>query len=183
MTTCRCGQWWWPMRRLNLLKLSSLLLSLIVCDVSNGQGLTTPQGAVPMRPIEGSTGGLHLPYQSQSPTDLTVGAMVHKDPYGKPCIKIAAFSLRKTDFRKIFDPKVSTLDPGTDQTQNRQSGNLFEHIISAENHCGHTIKLKVCYYGSQTCLPVDVPGYGHQRASLGTYPAMPDFRYQYTEQF
>jgi hypothetical protein len=89
---------------------------------------------------------------------------------------VAAFSLPKTDFRKIF---------GAGQTPQASdnTSKLFEHMISAQNHCSQIIRLRVCYYGSETCVAVDVPPFDHQQASLGVARGMPGFRYQYTEQF
>ena len=166
-----------PMRASNPWKLAILLVSLLACDVSNGQ----PLGAGPGRPIEGSTGGLSNQSQSSAQSDLNPGVRAHLDPYGKRCVKVAASSHQKTDFRKIFG--AGQTSSGNNSEQGVNSTKLFEHIISAENHCGQTIKLRVCYYGSQNCIPLDVPGYGHQQASLGVAPGMPGFRYQYIEQF
>jgi hypothetical protein len=168
------------MRCLNLLKLLSLpVLAVVTWEASNSQGLTTPLDATPSRPIEGSTAGLHLPNQTQlggsqfpSPTS-SFGVKVHLDPVGKPCMKVSAYSHKQPNYRKIFDP---TLTP-------RSSSNIFEHFISAQNHCSQPVKLKVCYYGSQSCVMLEVPGYDRREALLGVYPALADFRYQYVEQF
>jgi hypothetical protein len=168
------------MRCLNLLKLLSLpVLVVVTCEPSTGQGLTPPLDTTPSRPIEGATAGLHLPNQTQlggsqfSSPNWSFGVKVHTDPVGKPCVKVSAYSHQQTNYRKIFDP---TLTPGN-------SLNIFEHFITAQNHCSQPVKLKVCHYNSQSCVVVDVPGYGHHQAFLGEYPALPEFRYQYVEQF
>ena len=168
------------MRCLTLLKLLSLpVLAVVTCQASNGQGLTTPLDTTPSRPIEGATGGLHLPNQMQlkgsqfSSSNSSFGVKVHMDPVGTPCVKVSAYSHQQTNYRRIFDP---TLTP-------RNSSNIFEHFISAQNHCSQPVKLRVCYYNSQSCVAMDVPGYGRQEALLGAYPALQDFRYQYVEQF
>ena len=172
------------MRNVKLLKLVTLLTSLLVCDISHGQ--QSPPGAGPGHPIEGSTNGLYLPNQSQS--DLNPSVKVHLDAYGKRCVTVAAYSLPKTDFRKIFGggqtPQGSEKDKGQNPSASGQDKSKnFEHIVSAQNHCSQTIRLRVCYLGSQDCVPLDVPGYGHQQASLGIAAGMPGFRYQYIEQF
>ncbi len=166
------------MRWLNLLKLLSLpVLAVVTCEASNGQGLTTPLDTTPSRPIEGSTGGQHLPNQSGGSQFLSsnssFGVKVHLDPVGKPCVKVSAYSHRQTNYRIIFDPTLT----------HRNSSNIFEHFISAQNHCSQPVKLKVCYYGSLSCVMVEVPGYDRREALLGVYPALSDFRYQYVEQF
>ena len=157
------------MRHANLSKLVILFACFIGSNVSNGQQLVTPPGAAPGRPIEGSTGG-HYESELPAQSDLTPSVRVHLDPYGKRCVAVAAYSRAKTDFGKIFGAGP-------------QATASFEHFISAQNHCSQTIRLRVCYHGSQNCVPMDVPPYGRQQASLGVAPGMPGFRYQYTEQF
>jgi hypothetical protein len=84
------------------------------------------------------------------------------------------YSQTTPDFRKIFGGEQSSGSAvATSKT--------FEHVISATIIA--RITLRVCYFGSQTCVTVQVPGYGHQQASLGLSPGQPGFRYQYTEQF
>jgi hypothetical protein len=173
------------MRYANLLKLVSFLAPFLACQVSNGQQSTALASG---RPIEGATAGLYLPNSVQS--DLSPGVKVHMDVYGKRCVMVAAYSHAKTDFRKIFGggqpPQGSEKDKGQSSSASGQGDDKsknFEHIVSAQNHCSQTIRLRVCYLGSQNCVPLDVPGHGHQQASLGIASGMPGFRYQYIEQF
>jgi hypothetical protein len=60
--------------------------------------------------------------------------------------------------------------------------NLFDHIISAKNNCGQSIKIRVCYYRSEHCKPIEIPGYAHKEVILGTMPSMREFRYEFYEQ-
>lgn len=179
------------MRRLNFLKLLGLVLASVTWEVSYGQQLTAASGTWPGRPIEGSTGGLYLPNQLQSSvqSDLHPGIRMHKDPFGKPCVTVAAYSLPKIDFRKIFgaegsEAEGSEEDEGQNASASKQGNQskIFEHMISAQNRCGQSIKLKICYYDLQDCVTVDVPGHGKEQASLGAASGM-SFRYQYNEQF
>ena len=165
------------MRASSVLKLIGLLIPFLVCGHSNAQELTVPFGAGHGRPIEGSTGGLYLPNQSQISvqSDLNPAIRVHKDAVGKRCVTVGAYSLPKIDFRKIFS--------GGQSEQGDKAPKMFEHMITAQNRCSQTIKLKVCYYDSQSCITVDVPSHSDQQASLGVASGMPNFRYQYTEQF
>jgi hypothetical protein len=165
------------MRYVRFVKVLWLLVPFLACDVCNGQQSTAEFG----RPIEGSTGGLYLPNQSQSSlhSDLDPGVKVHSDPYGKRCISVAAFARPKTDFRKIFGAELSAHSSGAGDSKSQN----YEHIVSAQNRCSQSIKLKVCYLGSRSCLLVDVPPYGQQQASLGIATGTSAFRYQYTEQF
>ena len=55
---------------------------------------------------------------------------------------------------------------------------LFEHVISANNSCPQVIKMDVCYYRSQRCVPLSVPGYSRREVVLGVMPAIKDFRFE-----
>jgi hypothetical protein len=162
------------------LRAMTLLVPLFVCSPSAAQiGFD--------RPIEGSTGGLSDRTGSLAQSDLSPGTKVHLDPYGKRCVAVTANAHAPPDFRKIFSGAQSSLrsEDGKEKasSSNGATPKLFEHIISAKNHCALTIRLRVCYRGSQTCMPLEVPPYGHQQAILGMSSSGPDFRYQYTEQF
>jgi hypothetical protein len=151
------------MRATDFLKLTTLLFLLLASEISKGQ----ESG----RPIEGSTGGAYQSNQSSALSDLKPGIRMHLDPYGKPCVSVAAYSHPKTDFGKIFgaEHKIFASDE-------------YEHMVTARNHCSQMIKLKVCYSDTRNCVMVDLPSYGNQRASLGISLDQ-EFRYQYTEQF
>jgi hypothetical protein len=136
--------------------LSSFSL-LIACSASYAQGLYPSDSG---RPIVGSTMGVRPPSQVHLLGDPNSGKKVHLDPTGKPCVDISAFARPQ-----IVNPK------------------MFDHTIVAHNRCSQPINLKVCYYGSQSCIPVDVSAYGQKQAVLGVFPTLRDFRYEYTEKF
>ena len=85
---------------------------------------------------------------------------VHHDPTGKPCLDIEAASRRE-----VINPKV------------------YDHVISVYNKCLTTIKLRVCYYHSDHCIDMEVPGSQRKDVILGIYPNMQYFRYSYREKF
>jgi hypothetical protein len=165
------------LRTIWLLGLTNLIVPFLSCQPAAAQGSGTSLGF--NRPVEGATGGLSKGPASPTPSDLGPGVRVHLDPYGKRCVAVGAKAHVAPDFRKIFNADQSS--GGT--SDGATTPKLFEHVVSAENHCAFTIKLRVCYYGSLSCLPLDVPAYGHQRTILGVSSSGPDFRYQYTEQF
>src|SRR5262245_1610936 len=136
----------------------ALLITLGGSNASRAQALSVPGNNT--RPIVG-TSGLQPPSQprllSENPTTAT---KVHLDLAGKPCLVVSGYSRPQT-----INPKI------------------FEHIVSFQNHCVQTIKLKVCHYGSQNCISADVPGYGRKESVLGIYPSLREFRYAYLEQF
>jgi hypothetical protein len=84
----------------------------------------------------------------------------HNGPTGKPCITIEGSA------------KPQTINP-----------NIFEHWVSAANSCGQHIKVNICYFQTQHCVMVDVPPWDRKDTVLGIFPALRDFRYDYTEQF
>jgi hypothetical protein len=92
-----------------------------------------------------------------SPNDLN---RQHMGPTGKPCLALQGHAQA--------------------QAINK---NIFEHMVTATNHCGRNIKVKVCYHNSQDCILVDVPPWGTRDSVLGIYPALKDFRYDTKEQF
>jgi hypothetical protein len=119
------------------------------------------QGLVTERPVVGASRGLRAVSRSLAFDDPeNAKAKVHRDPYGKPCLEVSGLSR----------PQVVNT-------------RMFDQTIVAENHCSALIKVKVCYYGSQTCLTAEVPPYGRKETLLGFFPEMKEFRYQYTEQF
>ena len=81
-------------------------------------------------------------------------------PTGRPCL-----TLQGSARPQAINPKI------------------FEHWVGAANICGKNIKVQVCYFGSQDCIAMDVPPWGHQDLVLGIYPALQDFRFDAKEQF
>jgi hypothetical protein len=118
------------------------------------------QGITTQRPVFGSSGGIRAspPVALDDPENARV--KVHHDPYGKPCVDVFGVSR----------PQIVNT-------------NMFDQFVIAENHCSKVIKLKICYFGSFSCAPVDVPPYGRKETLLGFFPTTGEFRYQYTEQF
>jgi hypothetical protein len=90
----------------------------------------------------------------------TVGVKQHIGPTGKPCVAVSG------------DAHAQTVNP-----------HIFEHIITADNACSQVIRLFVCYYGSERCVPMTVPSYARQVAVLGIEPDTTAYRFEYWEQF
>jgi hypothetical protein len=142
----------------NVLIITCVLHSSIAV---NAQRTAHAQAVTTERPVFGASRGLRAVTPPPALDDpANAGAKVHRDPYGKPCVGVFGLSRPQVVNTKMFD-----------------------QTIIADNHCSALIKLKVCYYGSLTCLPVEVPPYGRKETLLGFFPTMKEFRYQYTEQF
>lgn len=84
----------------------------------------------------------------------------HRGPTGSPCLTVGG----------IARPHVA-------------NPNVFDHVISVKNSCAQRIAIKVCYYRSLDCVPMEVPGGERKEAVLGTLPAVRDFRFEFQEKF
>jgi hypothetical protein len=60
---------------------------------------------------------------------------------------------------------------------------ILNQAVSLNNHCAERIKVKVCYYKTDECTDVDVPGNSRKEQIIGVFPAMQVFRYEVKEQF
>jgi hypothetical protein len=60
---------------------------------------------------------------------------------------------------------------------------ILNHSVVLDNHCVGRIKAKVCYYGTDECTDVEVPGNSRKEQVIGVFPAMQTFRYAVKEQF
>jgi hypothetical protein len=87
-------------------------------------------------------------------------AQKHRDYTGKPCLETSGVS----------QPLAS-------------NHRILNHAVSLDNHCPDRIKAKVCYYGSNDCTDVEVPGHSRKEQIIGVFPAMQIFRYEVKEQF
>jgi hypothetical protein len=84
----------------------------------------------------------------------------HRGPTGNTCLAIAGYARPHT-----VNPK------------------LYDHVISVTNSCAQRIALQICYYRSQECISVEIPGGERKDAILGTLPSMKDFRFEFREKF
>jgi hypothetical protein len=87
-------------------------------------------------------------------------AQLHHDVYGRVCIEIHGYS----------EPQKTNPD-------------IFNHMLLIANGCSMLIKLHVCYYQSEHCVDVVAAPYARTLETLGIFPHMQDFRWEYTESF
>lgn len=131
----------------------------ISCGMANAQLVDPLAGN--SRPIVGGSGGLRPPSQLPVlPGGETSDALRHYGPTGKPCLRVDGVARPQ-----LVNPKI------------------FEHVISATNSCSERIKVQVCYYRTEDCVPLEVGGYGRKEVVLGIMPSMKEFRFEYREQF
>ena len=84
----------------------------------------------------------------------------HRDFAGKPCLVTNGVSRPLTSNSRILN-----------------------HSVSLDNHCSERIRAKVCYYKTDDCSDVEVPGNSSKEQIIGVFPAMQVFRYDVREQF
>lgn len=56
--------------------------------------------------------------------------------------------------------------------------NLHQNWISAKNTCGRYVKIRVCYLGTESCIPIDVPPWQTKNAIIGYAPTAKPIRYR-----
>ncbi|MBR1329075.1 hypothetical protein [Bradyrhizobium ottawaense] len=82
------------------------------------------------------------------------GGSVVKDATGKNCLDVEAAA--------------------RPQTVNRE---MLDHVVSLKNSCSRAIKVKLCYYNSDSCKQFDVQAYKRVDTILGTMRGVSLFRY------
>jgi hypothetical protein len=105
----------------------------------------------------------NTPFQSRltlQSDGVNAALTVHRSPLGKPCLNIEAAS------------RAHVINP-----------DVYDNVVSIQNQCSMTIRLKVCYYGSESCVDVEVLGQQRKDVTIGIRPHMQYFRYSYKEKF
>lgn len=141
------------------LALALIFLAATACSAS------AQSGALPFeswsRPSTGSVGGLKSP---QEPPTFGASAssevLRHRDFTGRPCLEVSGSA------------RPHTINP-----------NLYDHMISVKNNCPQRIAIQVCYYQSQDCISMDIPGDSTRDGVLGVMPAEKSFRFEFREKF
>ena len=104
--------------------------------------------------------------QSGTAEPPTIGAsngteiLRHRGPNGKPCLAVVGIA------------RPHTVNP-----------NLYDHVIRVTNSCAQRITIQACYYRSQHCIPIDIPGGERKDAIIGTLPSIKDFHFEFREKF
>jgi hypothetical protein len=139
----------------------AVIVSLFCAATIGGSADAQTLSPISSKPIVGSSGvAAPPPRQPVISGSLNQGPRQHLGPLGKPCISSYAVGRAQK-----INPKI------------------IEHIVTATNSCSQAIKLRLCYYQSDRCIPLTIPGYEHKEVVLGIMPGTTDFRYQYWEEF
>jgi hypothetical protein len=127
---------------------------------SSAQTLPPPIGS-PGGTVFGGAGGLPAPApRSPITANQNIDILRHRDSLGRPCLTVYG-SLRPHSINK----------------------NLHEQVISASNRCGQSIKMQVCYYRSQECILMRIPGWARIEGILGAPSSNLRFQYEFRELF
>ena len=84
----------------------------------------------------------------------------HRGPTGNPCLAVSGSARRHVANSRVYD-----------------------HVITVTNSCAIRINIQVCYYKSQDCVPMEIPGGERKEAILGTLPSVTEFRFEFREKF
>jgi hypothetical protein len=84
----------------------------------------------------------------------------HRDFAGKPCLAISGQSRSH-----VINPKV------------------YDHVIIVSNACPQRIVIRVCYYRTQDCIPMEISGGERKEARLGSMPSVNGFDFEFRERF
>lgn len=108
--------------------------------------------------VTGATSGLSFGQLAgvRSFNDNTAPA-VHPNPAGKPCLAVSPLGRMQLINNDIYD-----------------------HILLLNNQCGREIKIRACYYKTESCKIMSIGPYQREQQLLGIFPSK-DFRYSYRE--
>lgn len=140
---------------------AATLIGLIaVACFASAQDITDPFDSW-SRATEGAAGGIDNPdalpgFQTSGNDEI----LRHRDFTGKPCLTVSGSA------------RPEAIDP-----------DMYDDVITAQNVCPQHIAIQVCYFQSQECIPMDVPGGERKEAILGSLPATQDFQFEFREKF
>lgn len=82
------------------------------------------------------------------------GTSVIRDSLGRPCLDIEAAAVPH-----VVNPE------------------MLDHVVSLKNNCSRIIHAKVCYFNSERCNDLVIPGYKRSDTVLGTMRLVKFFRF------
>lgn len=106
--------------------------------------------------ILGGTPGFHIEEPSNTASGILRGAR-NMDAVGKPCLNVSARS----------EPQLINKA-------------IYNHILVLDNHCAKSIKIKACYYNTDSCQEIVAPPYKPYRHIFGVFTSK-NFRYSFRE--
>ena len=114
-------------------------------------------GVLSSREVVGGTGGLAMGEDRTQISSPLIGLQRNTDPTGSPCLNVYARSEQQTINKMIYN-----------------------HILLLDNHCSKEIRIRACYYKTDSCQEISVSGYKRQNHVFGVFTA-PNFRFAFRE--
>jgi hypothetical protein len=134
-----------------------------LCFLNAGHGSAQEASPPFQRPSAPTVGGSSPRSPVQPPSFGPRGEteiLRHRDLTGKPCLTVSGMPRPHIVNRKLYD-----------------------HVITASNACPQRIAIRVCYYRTDDCIPMEIPGGQRKEAVLGTLPATKEFGFEFREKF
>lgn len=139
----------------------NIFLAFVLGTVCLGGGPAFGQASLANQPLSDETVGGSGKFAVNSPLTQPKGFTVSRprslDPTGKPCL--------------VVSPMAES------QALNK---NVFNHILILDNRCGKEIRIRACYYKTDSCTTMSVGGYRRQQHILGIF-SYSDFQYSFRE--
>ena len=63
------------------------------------------------------------------------------------------------------------------------NANVYDHVIIVTNRCPQRIVIRVCYYRTEDCIPMEIPGGERKEGRLGSMPSVTEFGFEFREKF
>jgi hypothetical protein len=139
------------------------IIVAVLCLLNAGHLSAQEQSPPFQRPSAPTVGGSVPRSAVQSPSFGPRGEteiLRHRALTGKPCLTVAGVARPHLIDRKLYD-----------------------HVITASNACPQRIAIRVCYYRTDDCIPMEIPGGQRKEAVLGTLPATKEFGFEFREKF
>jgi hypothetical protein len=114
-------------------------------------------GVLSSREVVGGTGGLAVGEDRTQISSPLVGNQRNMDPANQPCLNVHAISERQT---------INAM--------------IYNHILLLDNHCSKEIKIRACYYKTDSCQEIAIGANKRQRYVFGVFTAS-DFRFAFRE--
>ena len=142
--------------------LVTLTLLGVIASTASAQGGETAPFESSQQPTVGATSGMRPPVTALPAFGSSAGTEIlrHRAPAGNTCLAVTGYAR----------PRIINLK-------------VYDHVIKVMNSCAQRIAIRVCYYRTQDCISMEIPGGERKEAILGTLPSVNDFRFEFREQF
>jgi hypothetical protein len=135
----------------------------VLCVLNVGH-LSAQEASPPFQRPSSPTVGGSIPRSAAQPPSFGprggTEILRHRDFTGKPCLTVAGIA-----------------------RQHIINRNLYDHVITVSNACPQRITIRVCYYRTDDCIPMEIPGGERKEAHLGAMPAVKEFGFEFREKF